>query len=71
VLRLNIPRSKQKLVEWAEQSNNGALQQGAIQALAETRDRSYLPVLIRIAGESTDRNRDFAIWGKMPSPFST
>jgi hypothetical protein len=63
LLRLNTPRSKQKLVEWAEQSSNGALQQGAIQALAETRDPSYLPLLIRIAGKSTDGIRDSSIWG--------
>jgi hypothetical protein len=63
LLRLNTPRSKQKLVEWAEQSSNGALQQGAIQALATTRDPTYLPLLTRIAGTSTDGNRDFAIWG--------
>jgi hypothetical protein len=62
LLRLNTARSKQKLVEWAEQSSNGTLQQGAIQALAETRDPSYLPLLIRIAGTSTDGNRDSAIW---------
>ena len=63
LFRLNTPRSKQKLAELAEQSNNGALQQGAIRALAKTRDRNYLPVLIRIAGKSTDGNRDFAIQG--------
>ncbi len=63
LLRLNTPRSKQKLVEWAEQSSNGALQQGAIQALAGTRDPSYLPLLIRIAGKLTDGIRDSAIWG--------
>jgi HEAT repeat protein len=63
LLRLNTLRSKQKLAELAEKSNDAALQQGAIQALAETRDRSYLPVLTRIAGKSTDGNRDFAIWG--------
>jgi hypothetical protein len=63
LLRLNTPRPKQKLVDWAEQSTNGALQQGAIQALAETRDPSYMALLIRIAGRSTDGIRDFAIWG--------
>ncbi len=61
--RLNTPRSKQKLAELAEQSSNGALRQGAIEALAKTRDRRYLSVLIRIASESTDGDRDFAIWG--------
>ncbi len=63
LLRLNTPTSKQKLAELVEQASDGALQQGAIQALAKTRDRRYLPVLIRIAGKSTDGNRDFAIWG--------
>jgi len=63
LLRLNTPRSKQKLAELAEQSSGAALQQGAIQALAKTRDYTYLPVLIRIAGKSTDGNRDFAIQG--------
>jgi hypothetical protein len=63
LLRLNTPRSEQKLAQLAEQSSGAALQQGAIQALAQTRDRTYLPVLIRIADRSTDGNRDFAIWG--------
>lgn len=62
LLRLNTPRSRQKLVEWAQQSSNGALQQGAVEALAKTRDPSYLPVLIRIAAKLTDGNRDSMIW---------
>jgi HEAT repeat protein len=62
LLRLNTPRAKQKLAQWAQQSSDSSLQQGAIQALAETRDPSYLPVLIRIAANSTDGNRDSAIW---------
>lgn len=61
LLRLNTPRSKQKLAEWAQQSSNSSLQQGAIQALAETHDPSYLPVLIRTAASLTDGNRDSAI----------
>lgn len=63
LLRLNTPKSKEKLVELAEQASDDATQQGAIQALAKTRDPSYLPVLIRVAGKSTGGNRDFAIWG--------
>lgn len=63
LLRLNTTRAKEKLAELAEQESSGALQQKAIQALASTRDPSYLPVLIRVAGKSTDGNRDFAIWG--------
>lgn len=62
LLRLNTPRSRRKLVEWAQQSSDGALQQGAIEALAKTRDPSYLPVLIHIAAKLTDGNRDSMIW---------
>lgn len=74
LLRLNTPRSKQKLVDWAEQSGNSGLQQGAIQALATTRDPTYLPLLIRIAGTSTDGNRDSLIlaaglFGEEAIPF--
>jgi hypothetical protein len=61
LLRLNSPKSKQKLAELA--SHAGDVQQQAILALAKTRDPGYLPVLIGIAGKSEDGNRDFAIWG--------
>jgi len=59
LLRLNTPRAKQKLREMAEGSTYRA--QEALQVLAETRDPSFLPVLIRIADKSTDGTRDLAI----------
>jgi hypothetical protein len=74
LLQLNTPRSKQKLAGWAQQSSNSSLQPGAIQALAETRDPSYLLLLIRTAASLTAGNRDSAIWsaglfGEDPIPF--
>lgn len=74
LLRLNTPRSKQKIAELAQQSGYPALQQRAIQALAETRDPTYLPLLIRIAGKSAHANRDTAtlaigLFGNAALPF--
>ncbi|MBZ5562691.1 MAG: HEAT repeat domain-containing protein [Acidobacteriia bacterium] len=60
--RLNTPRARQKLMELAEHSPQGYIRQEAIQALAKTRDRSYLPVLVRVAETSKDGNREMAIW---------
>jgi len=57
--RLNTTRAKQRLAEMAEHSQQ---RQSAIRALAGTRDRGYLPVLIRISSEISDGDRDFTIW---------
>ncbi len=61
--RLNTTRAKQKLAELAEHPRYDLLRQAAIQALAETRDRSYLPVLIRAARSSNDGDRVLAVQG--------
>jgi hypothetical protein len=63
--RLNTPRAKQKLKEMAEGSTYRA--QEALQALAETRDLSFLRVLIRLADKSTDGTPVYS--AKMPSHF--
>lgn len=56
--RLNTARAKQRLVEMAEHSPQ---RQSAIVGLAKTRDRAYLPVLIRISNETADGDRALAI----------
>lgn len=56
--RLNTARAKQRLAEMAEDSQQ---RQSAIVALAKTRDRAYLPVLIRISNGTTGGDRALAI----------
>jgi HEAT repeat protein len=58
--RLNTTKAKKKLAELAEDSQ---LRQSAIRALAGTRDRAYLPVLIHISRDTTGGDRAFAIMG--------
>ena len=61
--RLNTERSRQKLAQLTEDPRYRTGRQIAIRELAEIRDRSYLPVLIRVARSSTDGDRDIAIQG--------
>ncbi|MFB3923723.1 MAG: HEAT repeat domain-containing protein [Terriglobia bacterium] len=61
--RLNTRKSRQKLAELVENSQYDSVRQGAIRELAKTRDRSYLPTLMRVAESSNDGDRDIAIQG--------
>lgn len=58
--RLNTTKAKQRLAEMAENSQQ---RQSAIVGLAKTRDRAYLPALIRISNETVDGDRALAIQG--------